>query len=86
METEQFEITTESGRLDKVISEHFADWSRSQVKNAIEADQIKVNGKTEKPKYAVATGDLIEIQKPDPWPLMCSLKPFPWISFTKMMM
>lgn len=66
METEQFEITTESGRLDKVISEHFADWSRSQVKNAIEADQIKVNGKTEKPKYAVATGDLIEIQKPDP--------------------
>lgn len=66
MKTEQFTITIESGRLDKVISDHFADWTRSQVKLAIEENHVRVNGKNEKPKYLVQNEDKIEIDRAEP--------------------
>jgi len=66
MKTEQFTITIESGRLDKVISDHFADWTRSQVKLAIEENHVRVNGGNEKPKYLVQNGDKIEIDRAEP--------------------
>lgn len=65
----QLEITDQSGRLDKVLSEMMPDESRSHLKQAIEEDRVLVNSQVEKPKYKVQTGDQIEVTIPDPVPL-----------------
>ncbi|KZL41139.1 RluA family pseudouridine synthase [Secundilactobacillus collinoides] len=61
-----FEITTETGRLDKVLSALMADESRSQLKEAIDKGEVAVNGGTTKPKYQVQPGDQIVVTIPDP--------------------
>lgn len=63
---EQLEITEQTGRLDKVLSDMMPDESRSQLKQAIEEDRVLVNAKVEKPKYQVQAGDQIEVTIPDP--------------------
>lgn len=63
---EQLEITDQTGRLDKVLSDMMPDESRSQLKQAIEEDRVLVNAKVEKPKYQVQAGDQIEVTIPDP--------------------
>ncbi|WP_203648499.1 RluA family pseudouridine synthase [Secundilactobacillus yichangensis] len=65
----QLEITDQSGRLDKVLSEMMPDESRSHLKQAIEEDRVLVNSQVEKPKYKVQPGDQIEVTIPDPVPL-----------------
>ncbi|GAW99636.1 RluA family pseudouridine synthase [Secundilactobacillus mixtipabuli] len=62
----QLEITDQTGRLDKVLSDMMPDESRSQLKQAIEEDRVLVNAKVEKPKYQVQAGDQIEVTIPDP--------------------
>lgn len=63
---ETFKITTETGRLDKVLSDLMADESRSQLKEAIDKGNVTVNGSLTKPKYPVQPGDEIVITIPDP--------------------
>ena len=46
-------VEMQNGRLDKVCSEIFSDYSRSQIKQLLDGGNITVNGKTEKAKYKV---------------------------------
>lgn len=59
-------VTTENGRLDKVISSHFEELSRAQVQQLIKTEHVQVNGQLEKAKYAVAAGDQIIVSIPAP--------------------
>ncbi|ATO55527.1 RluA family pseudouridine synthase [Loigolactobacillus coryniformis] len=59
-------VTTENGRLDKVISSHFEELSRAQVQQLIKTEHVQVNGQLEKAKYAVAAGDQITVSIPAP--------------------
>ncbi|MTV81155.1 RluA family pseudouridine synthase [Secundilactobacillus folii] len=62
----QLEITDQTGRLDKVLSQMMPDESRSQIKLAIDEDRVLVNDKLEKPKYQVQANDQITVTIPDP--------------------
>lgn len=64
-----FTITDESGRIDKVVSAHYADFTRSQVQNWLEAGHVTVNGKSVRPSYKVMLGDAIMVTPPEPEPL-----------------
>lgn len=65
-EHETFTITTEQGRLDKVLETLMPSRSRSQLKLAIENGLVTVEGKRVKPSYKVVEGDRIEVTTPDP--------------------
>lgn len=58
-------VEMQSGRLDKVCSELFPDYSRSQVKALLDDGNITVNGKIEKAKYKVKEGDVIGLDEPE---------------------
>ncbi|MCM0598972.1 RluA family pseudouridine synthase [Periweissella fabalis] len=64
--TETFTVTEETGRLDKVLGDHFSEYTRSQLNDWIKKDLVTVNGKTVKAKYSVKTGDEVEINPPAP--------------------
>lgn len=64
--TETFTVTEETGRLDKVLGDHFSEYTRSQLNDWIKKDLVTVNGKTVKAKYSVKTGDKVEINPPAP--------------------
>ncbi|AJO23472.1 RluA family pseudouridine synthase [Weizmannia coagulans] len=53
-------------RLDKMVSSIREEWSRSQVQQWIKDGDITVNGKKEKANYRLQTGDLVEIEVPEP--------------------
>ena len=55
----------QNGRLDKACSEIFSDYSRSQIKQLLDGGNITVNGKTEKAKYKVKSGDVIRLEEPE---------------------
>lgn len=77
MTGESLTITSESGRIDKVISTHFADYTRSQVQNWLEAGRVTVNDKAVRPAYKVQAGDLIVINPPAPEPLRAEPEDIP---------
>lgn len=58
-------VEMQNGRLDKVCSEIFSDYSRSQIKQLLDGGNITVNGKTKKAKYKVKSGDLIRLEEPE---------------------
>lgn len=58
-------VEMQNGRLDKVCSEIFLDYSRSQIKQLLDGGNITVNGKTEKAKYKVKSGDVIRLEEPE---------------------
>lgn len=58
-------VEMQNGRLDKACSEIFSDYSRSQVKQLLDGGNITVNGKTEKAKYKVKSGDVIRLEEPE---------------------
>lgn len=58
-------VEMQNGRLDKVCSEIFSDYSRSQIKQLLDGGNITVNGKTEKAKYKVKSGDVIKLEEPE---------------------
>lgn len=58
-------VEMQNGRLDKVCSEIFSDYSRSQIKQLLDGGNISVNGKTEKAKYKVKSGDVIRLEEPE---------------------
>lgn len=58
-------VEMQNGRLDKACSEIFSDYSRSQIKQLLDGGNITVNGKTEKAKYRVKSGDVIRLEEPE---------------------
>lgn len=53
-------------RIDKVLSEYFADYSRSFLKKLFEDGKITVNGKVIKQSYKLKVSDMIDISIPEP--------------------
>ncbi|WP_288552195.1 RluA family pseudouridine synthase [uncultured Ligilactobacillus sp.] len=58
-------VEMQNGRLDKACSEIFSDYSRSQIKQLLDGGNITVNGKIEKAKYKVKSGDVIRLEEPE---------------------
>jgi 23S rRNA pseudouridine1911/1915/1917 synthase len=59
-------ITTESGRIDKVLADSFAEYTRSQIHQWLKDERITVNGKIVRASYKVVAGDDIQITPPEP--------------------
>lgn len=53
-------------RLDRFVTDHVPDTSRSFVQRLIEAGQITVNGDTARPSYKLVAGDEIVARIPPP--------------------
>jgi len=53
-------------RLDKYVSEHCPDISRTQAQRIIEAGQVTVNGVTARPSLKLNAGDTIVVGLPPP--------------------
>jgi len=64
----QFSATAaDSGqRLDSVLAGKEDVLSRSQVKQAVQDGRVRVNGALKKPSCKISSGDIIEIEIPDP--------------------
>lgn len=58
-------IETQSGRLDKVLTKVFPEYSRSQIQQLLEAGNILVNGAQKKGKYKVKQGDKVTLEEPE---------------------
>lgn len=66
---DELTITDQTGRIDKVIAETFADVTRSQAQKWLASGHAQVNGVAVQPKYKVKQGDVITIKRPEPEPL-----------------
>lgn len=53
-------------RLDRLVTEHLSDTSRSFVQRLIENGDVLVNESPQRPSYKVSVGDLIEARIPPP--------------------
>lgn len=62
--TEKKMINEQRGRLDKVLTELFPQYSRSQLKQWLVERAILVNAQTAKPNYKVKENDQIELTVP----------------------
>lgn len=60
MDSEKLKITTESGRIDKILAQTFPQYTRSKLQAWFKEESILVNGKAVKANYKVKTGDCIE--------------------------
>lgn len=58
-------LADKTGRLDKVVTNIFTDYTRSQLKKMIDDGNIKVNGDVKKANYKVNLGDEITFDKPE---------------------
>lgn len=59
-------ITEEKGRIDKVLAEKLANYSRSQIQLWLKEACVKIDGVAVKANYKVQKGDVITIQIPEP--------------------
>ena len=75
--TSTFTITTEQGRIDKVITAHETTHTRSQVQKWLQDGLVTVNGQPTKANYKVASGDVIAISIPEAKPLEAIPEPIP---------
>jgi 23S rRNA pseudouridine1911/1915/1917 synthase len=66
MAIETLKITTETGRLDKVVADAFPDFTRSQVTDWVRDGLVTVNGAVKKAKYGVKPGDDVTVDVPAP--------------------
>lgn len=57
---------SEGERLDKIVTSHLADTSRSFVQRLIDAGDVLVNDEPRRSSYKVETGDAIEVRVPPP--------------------
>lgn len=60
------QLGEQSGRIDKVLSQELADYSRSQIQQWLKEERVKVNGTTVKANYKVKAGDQVTIAVPEP--------------------
>ena len=65
MEKIQISVTEETGRLDKLLTSHLVDMSRTQLQDWITNGHILVNDKIEKASYKVKSKDIIVIDVPE---------------------
>ncbi|MFB9770482.1 RluA family pseudouridine synthase [Lactiplantibacillus modestisalitolerans] len=65
-EAQQFTITTETGRLDKVVASLQTVYTRSQLDRLIKTEQVTVNGQVVTSKYKVQAGDQVMIAAQTP--------------------
>lgn len=73
---EQFSFVVsdqESGRLDKVVTNHYPDLTRSKIQNLIKQEHILVNQVPTTNRYKVSENDVIDVTLPDP--VEVSVKP-----------
>ncbi len=65
---EHFKLEVDAGqapvRIDRYMSEHMEDTSRSRVQQAIKEGYVTVNGEPAKANYAVRPGDVISFSMP----------------------
>ena len=65
---EHFRLEVDAGqapvRIDRYMSEHMEDTSRSRVQQAIKEGYVTVNGEPAKANYAVRPGDVISFSMP----------------------
>lgn len=59
-------ITTQQGRIDKVLPQLFPQYSRSQFHRLIKSGAVTVNGNVPRAKDQVRQGDLIQVTEPAP--------------------
>lgn len=64
-----FTITTETGRVDKVLAGAYTEYTRSQLNQWLKNDLITVNDHSVRASYQVGPGDVIVITPPAPVPL-----------------
>lgn len=60
------QLGEQSGRIDKVLSQELADYSRSQIQQWLKDERVMVNGTTVKANYKVKAGDQVTIAVPEP--------------------
>lgn len=67
---EHYRIVADKGqslmRLDKYLSLHIANASRTKIQNGIDAEAVKVNGQVTKASYKVKPGDVVTLSLPEP--------------------
>ncbi len=63
----EFEVKSriEGKRVDAYLASRFTDYSRQVLQKVIDADGVRVNGRTVKASYRVRPGDLISIHLPE---------------------
>ncbi len=59
-------IKDETGRIDKVLNDRLAEYSRSQLQQWIKDGHVSIDGKPIKANYKVHTGEKIIITIPEP--------------------
>lgn len=64
--TRQYQISNETGRLDKYLSKALNEHSRSQVQTWIKEGLVTVNEEGVKANYKVQAGDLIQVTIKEP--------------------
>lgn len=71
MENKRIEVLEENvgERLDKLLSEHLLDLSRTQIQQWIKESHVLVNDKTVKPNYRLSIGDVVAVTEPEVEPL-----------------
>ncbi|MGX7418742.1 RluA family pseudouridine synthase [Carnobacterium gallinarum] len=69
MDTHNFTVNEEKGRLDKVLTELLPDKSRSQLQQWVKEGAVLVNQEPSKANYKVQQGDKIQIIEPEAVPL-----------------
>jgi len=85
---EHYRIVADKGqslmRLDKYLSLHLANASRTKIQNGIEAEAVKVNGQVTKASYKIKPSDVVTLSLPQPIrDTELFLKIFPLILYTK---
>lgn len=68
METIHFTVSAEDNslRIDKYLSDNMEEMSRSYLQKLLKSEDVKVNDKTVKANYKVASGDVISVTVPEP--------------------
>ena len=63
----EFEVKSriDGKRVDAYLASRFTDYSRQVLQKVIDADGVRVNGRTVKASYRVRPGDLISIHLPE---------------------
>ncbi|MCT8976059.1 RluA family pseudouridine synthase [Clostridium sp. CX1] len=68
MESKQFIVddSYKNVRLDVFLSKFFEDKSRSYLQNLIEEGSVRINGSSKKSNYKLRTGDMVDVNIPEP--------------------
>jgi len=80
----QVPIQMSGKRFDQIASELFPDFSRSRLQSWIKDGQLKVDGRTAKPKDKLIGNELLELKAELEASVIGNRKKLPWILSMKM--